>query len=85
MTGIVTPWISQTLGSLILNNLWDGLLFALDGLAIRRMSETWSRRLIIVQKAKVGLLVLLFFVLVRYAGVYHPGDGFQHTFREKSH
>jgi hypothetical protein len=49
------------------------------------MSETWSRRLIIVQKAKVGLLVLLFFVLVRYAGVYHPGDGFQHTFREKSH
>jgi hypothetical protein len=47
------------------------------------MSERGSRRLIFVQKAKVGLLVLLLFVLVRYAGVYHRAMDFNHYVQEE--
>ena len=36
-----------------------------------------------MQKAKVGLLVLLMFVLVRYAGVYHRATEFNHYVQEQ--
>ena len=36
-----------------------------------------------MQKAKVGLLVLLLFVLVRYAGVYHRAMDFNHYVQEE--
>jgi hypothetical protein len=36
-----------------------------------------------VQKAKVGLLVLLSFVIVRYAGVYHRATGFNRYVQEE--
>jgi hypothetical protein len=36
-----------------------------------------------VQKAKVGLLVLLLFVLVRYAGVYHRATEFNRYVQEQ--
>jgi hypothetical protein len=36
-----------------------------------------------VQKAKFGLLLLLLFVLVRYAGVYHRAMDFNHYVQEQ--
>ena len=36
-----------------------------------------------MQKAKVGLLVLLLFVIVRYAGVYHRATGFNRYVQEE--
>ena len=36
-----------------------------------------------MQKAKFGLLILLLFVLVRYAGVYHRAMDFNHYVQEE--
>lgn len=36
-----------------------------------------------MQKAKVGLLALLLFVMVRYAGVYHRAMDFNHYVQEE--
>ena len=36
-----------------------------------------------MQKSKVGLLVLLFFALVRYADVYHRAADFNHYVQEE--
>jgi hypothetical protein len=46
--------------------------------------RTWSRRLnLFVQIAKLGLLALLLFVVVRYAGAYHRAMEFNHYVQEE--
>jgi hypothetical protein len=47
------------------------------------LSERGAGGSFFVQKAKAGLLVLLLFVLVRYAGVYHRATDFNHYVQEE--